>query len=223
MAVKLFELQAPTIRDRLRHNILPSDEERGEMQDSLAVARQRLAEIHGIDAPVEGIALREYISEYSSLLAPIRLLTHDILENVFADPEISQMIRIGRITPTLVVERNPYLLASVSHYWMCVALQTPELWSKFAINACGDGQALSQLRACLERSGTLPLSIELTLPGIIPDFPSLNKDILNDLVFNAERWGRIWIMMPKDNIRLLAQVHGTLDIPPLAPKPNAEI
>ncbi|KAJ7983296.1 hypothetical protein DFH06DRAFT_1467123 [Mycena polygramma] len=212
MSVKLFELQGPTIRDRLRHNILPSDEGRSAIMESLVVAQQRLAEIHGIDVSVEGITLCEYISEYSSLLAPIRRLTHDILENIFADPEISQMIRIGRTTPSLVVGRNPYVLASVSHYWMCVSLQTPELWSKFYIHACTNDRALNQLRVCLERSGTVPLSIDLTLPRVLRSggFTSFNGEILNELMAYAERWGRLRVSMTNENIALLAPVHGRL-------------
>ncbi|KAJ6513627.1 hypothetical protein C8R47DRAFT_616519 [Mycena vitilis] len=210
MSVKLFKLQTPTIRDRLRHNVLPSDAERGTIMASLVAAREQLKEDRTLDA-VERTALHEYISEYSSLLAPIRRLTHDILEHVFTDPEISQMIRIGRMTPALVVRNDPYVLASVCHYWMCVALQTHELWSKFAINAYADGRALRHLRVCLERSGILPLSIDLGHPTIgIPNFPSLNEDILNDVMFNAERWGRLRVSMPNKDIMPLAPVYGRL-------------
>ncbi|KAJ7983308.1 hypothetical protein DFH06DRAFT_1172920 [Mycena polygramma] len=198
--------------------------------ESLVVARQKLRN-RATGASVERTALRNYISDYSSLLAPIRRLTHDMLERVFADPEISQMIRIGRIAPPRVAGCNPYILASVSYYWMCVALQSHELWSKFAINACGDGYALSQMRACLQRSGALPLSIDLTLsaidfgsspsrPGCFLTGPCRNiptyvggpfdGDILKELMFNAERWSQLWITMPKENIALLAPVHGRL-------------
>ncbi|KAJ7983294.1 hypothetical protein DFH06DRAFT_718062 [Mycena polygramma] len=213
MSVKLSKLQAPTIRDRLRHNVLPSDSERSTIMESLVVAREQLRKDWALDA-VERTALRSYISEYSSLLAPIRRLTHDILEKVFAGPEISQMIRIGSLTPALVVGRDPYLLASICHYWMCVALQTHELWSKFAINACGDDYALSKLRTCLERSGTLPLSIDLTLPAIaFGGYASQlvhNRDILDALMSNAERWGHLRISMRKENVAVLAPVHGRL-------------
>ncbi|KAJ6513616.1 hypothetical protein C8R47DRAFT_616150 [Mycena vitilis] len=214
MSVTLFELQAPAIRDRLRHNILPSDAERRAIMESLVVARRRLVEIPiGVSDTVaryaERAALHDYISEYSSLLAPIRRLTHDILERVFTDPETSQMIRIGRITPAHVVGNDPYLLASVCHYWMCVALQTHELWSKFDINAFGDARALNQMRACLERSGTLPLSIGLTIPPAYT-LPLVSRELLNELMSNAERWGRLWISTPKDDVALLAPVHGRL-------------
>ncbi|KAJ7677693.1 hypothetical protein DFH06DRAFT_558797 [Mycena polygramma] len=204
----LLTLQAPDIRERLRHNILPSDMERSALMVSLAAGRQRMAEIQANQPTpdpfdLEEITLRQYISELSSLLAPIRRLTHGVLGHIFADPDLCQRITIGR-TARPVAGCDPYALTSVSHYWMCVAFQTPELWSNFYITACGGSRALRELRMCLQRSGALALSIYLDLPLL--EARGDTVDILEELMLNAERWGRL--EMPLKGIAMLAPVHG---------------
>ncbi|KAF7369339.1 F-box domain-containing protein [Mycena venus] len=193
----LFEYsQPPGIEDRLRHNILPSDVDRNTILESLALAQYRLCEIQAAElaAPTldaEEMALRKYISKYSSLVAPIRRLTHDILENIFTAAHVNGVVNISRATPSLVVDgRSPHMLALVSHYWKCVALQTAELWSTFSVNGCLGPHSLRGVRFG---------------EGLPP-----NEDIVHDLMAHAERWERLTISMEMDHISLFAPVRGRL-------------
>jgi hypothetical protein len=43
--MQLFEIQNPNVRDRLRYNVLPIETERLAIQNSITLARLRLAEI----------------------------------------------------------------------------------------------------------------------------------------------------------------------------------
>ncbi|KAJ7488916.1 hypothetical protein FB451DRAFT_680384 [Mycena latifolia] len=89
--------------------------------------------------------------------APIRLLSQDILEIIFLDPEIHGVVSISG-SPSRVVEGNPHLLASVSYYWRCVALGIPRLWSSFQVKGCAGQYSLRRLQLCLERSKDATLS-----------------------------------------------------------------
>jgi hypothetical protein len=119
----LFEIQNPNVRDRLRYNLLPSGVERAAIVDSISIARLRLAEIQAQDFTTSGlddeeVTLRQYIAEHSSLLAPIRLLSVDILQTVFLDPDIHGFTEMGmKPPPSTVYIYRPNVLAAVSHHW----------------------------------------------------------------------------------------------------------
>ncbi|KAJ7689325.1 hypothetical protein B0H17DRAFT_640820 [Mycena rosella] len=131
-----------TVRDRIRHNVLPSETERQAIIESVAATEARLSEMAATgatrDLEAEGNNLRQYISDCSSLAAAIRSLSHDILETIFLDTQIHGIVNIRRVASdsSLVVDgRNPDVLASVSHHWRSVALATPRLWSSIRVKA----------------------------------------------------------------------------------------
>ncbi|KAJ6468058.1 hypothetical protein DFH09DRAFT_1094711 [Mycena vulgaris] len=201
-----------TLRDYIRHNILPSDGERKSIIDAVNAARKRLSEIRATPRSAahnaEETTLRQYIADYSSLVAPVRLLSHDILETIFLAPEIHGVVAIGEVEPSSVVGRhNPQILASVSHYWRCVALDTPRLWSSFSVNGCRGAYSLRHLLRCLERSKGAPLSITLDLASGLPP----NQEILDAIMAHAERWIDFSIMSPPyQYLHLFAPVRGRL-------------
>ncbi|KAJ6482718.1 hypothetical protein C8R45DRAFT_1215427 [Mycena sanguinolenta] len=125
--MQLFEIQNPSIRDRLRYNIVPLDTEKPAILHSIRVAQTRLAEIEAEDpAQSSAVALRGYISEYSSLLAPIRQLSVEILQLILVDPDIHSGQWIGTNRVTMY---RPELIGGVSYRWREVAFATPILWS----------------------------------------------------------------------------------------------
>ncbi|KAJ7779022.1 hypothetical protein B0H16DRAFT_802651 [Mycena metata] len=187
----LFEYHPPqaSVRHRLRYNILPTETERKDITESISTAQHRLSTIRviGLGTPqnaLEEQALSDYISEYSSLIAPIRRLNLDVLSILFLDPDIHQEVKIGRRTLTLV--RNPYnplVLASVSYHWRSVIMETPELWSRIRVRSWLGQSGLDHLQRCVRNSKDFPLSLVLDLATGVHDMR-----IMNEVMLCAERW-----------------------------------
>jgi hypothetical protein len=115
------------IRDRLRSNIPPLGAERLAIRESTRIAQLRLAETDTqdfLDIASERGALRQYISEYSSLLALIRLLPVEMLGRIFIQPAIHNSEMFGS---TVVTMYRPKVIGEVSHHWREVARGTPKL------------------------------------------------------------------------------------------------
>jgi hypothetical protein len=159
----MFHFNEPlTLQDRLRHGILPTAPERNAIVDSITAAEQRMYDIRAAGSAIQGspaspddeeTALCQYISDYSSMLAPIRALPQDVLEHIFLDPAICDTVLIGRAGMSSAVNgHNPHILASVCHYWRCVALETPRLWSTFEVNGCGGYYSLCPKLAVLSQN-----------------------------------------------------------------------
>ncbi|KAJ7689333.1 hypothetical protein B0H17DRAFT_1180320, partial [Mycena rosella] len=203
-----------TVRERIRHNILPSETERTDIPDSFIAAGSRLSEIRtsapGSTGDLEEENQRQYISDCSSLFAPMRSLSHEIWEAIFLDPQIHGIVHIDQYVRSSVVDEcNTDILAPVSHYWRCVALATPRLWSSFFIRSYRGPQVLQLLQLFLERSKNAPLSIVLKLG--LP-----NEEIVGELVKHAERWIKFtvdsmsWSGINSPYLALLAPVCGRL-------------
>ncbi|KAJ7778999.1 hypothetical protein B0H16DRAFT_1838164 [Mycena metata] len=165
-------------------------------------------------ASAEEQAFSGYISEYSSLLAPIRRLPHDILEMIFLQQPIHMYISLSQLQPSLVVnELNTHLLASVSHHWRSTSLDCPRMWSAFEINAYGGKSTLTRLRLCIERSreATLTILLNLSTGSTLGMEPTPNMDILNELMKIPKRWGLLSIAVQSwAQMELLAPVRGHL-------------
>ncbi|KAJ7871963.1 hypothetical protein B0H14DRAFT_3567225 [Mycena olivaceomarginata] len=102
---------------------------------------------------------------------------------------------------------NPHIIASVSYYWRCVALETPRLWSTFSVHGCRGKNSLRLVRLYLERSKDAPLSITLDLSGS----NQVNHDILHEIWKHAERWIDISIR-PQSYLPIFAPVRGRLHL-----------
>ncbi|KAJ7749000.1 hypothetical protein B0H14DRAFT_2636428 [Mycena olivaceomarginata] len=122
-----FKMSHLEIRDRLRSIILPLDAERLAIRESIRIAQLRLAETETqdfLDIVSERGALRQYISEYSSLLALIRLLPVEMLGRIFIQPTIHNSEMFGS---TVVTMYRPKAIGEVSHHWREVPRGTPKL------------------------------------------------------------------------------------------------
>ncbi|KAJ7213794.1 hypothetical protein C8J57DRAFT_1397587 [Mycena rebaudengoi] len=188
----LFHIpQTETILDHLRQNILPSDQERVQIQQSLERARARLATLTSSDnRQVEARAeVETYISEYSSLIAPIRTIPPEILSKILLHPDIHTVLELtrrkGSQSQKTVIPTTPHA-AAVSHYWRSVLLATPQFWASLGHGKEPPGPGYYQLWCLyLTRSQTSPLSLRLR-----PEF-WVNSDLPQSLVEHAERWKRL--------------------------------
>ncbi|KAF7376485.1 F-box domain-containing protein [Mycena sanguinolenta] len=221
--MSLFEIQNPRIRARLRYNILPSDLEKSTIQDSIHIAQLRLAEVEAQDRTDDSAAaLRRYISEYSSLLAPIRRLSVEVLQLILIHPDIHGWEWIGSDRVTLY---RTEAIGGVSHRWREVTRATPILWSSFQIplhrrNLYDLQHLFRPTRIRLKLSKNAPLSI--TFAPSKDDFPgdeNVNKPLQHaravakitaELLLHAERWSHITLPLDHEFLALLSSAQGRL-------------
>ncbi|KAF7369357.1 F-box domain-containing protein [Mycena venus] len=223
-SIELFTIERPSIRDRLRDNILPLDTERLAIRDSIAVARSRLAELEasGLHFPRKDphyhgpAALRQYISDYSSLLAPIRLLAVEILQAIFVHPDLHGFERMG---PRIITMYRRHVIGKVSHHWREVARGTPELWSSFQVKlfVYKPYPDLEGLRLRLDRSKGVPLSISFDLmpPKQVdeperPGYTARVAETVAPFLCHAERWAHVALPLDSVSISVFAPVQDRL-------------
>ncbi|KAJ7141690.1 hypothetical protein C8R43DRAFT_954647 [Mycena crocata] len=179
-------MENPERRHRLRHNLLPLDAERDIIVESLHVGQAEISKIDRAN-PSEGsaarkLALREYITECSSLLSPIRRLPQEIMQAIFLDPEIHGHLSTGWRSYT--VDGHTPHLAAVCFHWRCAALEMPQFWASIYTSLTGTPNSLSLLRLFMRRSKGAFLSIKLQSV----DERILNPDVMDELLQESHRW-----------------------------------
>ncbi|KAJ7131380.1 hypothetical protein C8R44DRAFT_850121 [Mycena epipterygia] len=221
--MQLFEMREPTVRDCMRYGLQPSETERDAIRDSIAIARSRLSEVQsqestpgdplGLGLDSEEGSLRQYISEYSSLLAPIRLLPVDILRTILLDPDIHDYAKMEKkAPPSIVAVYKPNVVASVAHHWMDVVRGTSEFWTSFQISLGYrlPRRVLQRLRLCIERSKDAALAISFDWESQYTPFSPQQKDALNEILGHAERWAHVSLPMDPWFLSLLSPARGRL-------------
>ncbi|KAJ6482701.1 hypothetical protein C8R45DRAFT_1215414 [Mycena sanguinolenta] len=217
--MQLFQIQNPDIRYRLRYNILPSDVEKEAIRLSIDFAKShlRVTEIQAHSTTHDSnAAFRRYILDYTSLLAPIRRLSVEILLLIFLDPDLHDSKWIGTNQVTVY---QPYAISGVSYRWREVTRATPILWSSFQISfrrrQCTD---LERIRTALELSKHLTLSISFGSAYMYPEDGSSElrqhiqavTEIAAEILLHAERWGRLVVPLERNFLDLLFPARGRL-------------
>ncbi|KAJ7778996.1 hypothetical protein B0H16DRAFT_1838150 [Mycena metata] len=191
----LFHISRPDIRDRLRYNILPSETERETIRESIATARAHLraTECNPCTSKNQEAVLSQYIAEYTSLLAPIRRLSVDILLIIFLDHGIHTPTPGGPSLPSLVEVYKPNLLAAVSRRWQDIVWGTAEFWTALTIpvSQTQSKYPLERLQLCLERSKDALLSLKFHKAH-----DTLHQGVLAEIFLHAERW--VDVALPLD-------------------------
>ncbi|KAF7377276.1 F-box domain-containing protein [Mycena sanguinolenta] len=215
--MQLFEFHDPSIRDRLRGNIPPSDTDKSEIQLSIYLAKSHLAESEARHATrYTDVALRTYIRDYSSLLGPIRRIPTEVLQLIFVHPDLHDREWIG---PLMMTIYRPETIGMVCHHWREVVRSTPLLWTSLRISLrYGQCSDLRQLRMRLELSKNYPLSISFNSVYSYEEdeVPELRKHVLAvekitaEIVHHAERWAQLKVPLNYDFLALLSSARGRL-------------
>ncbi|KAK7051919.1 hypothetical protein R3P38DRAFT_3255169 [Favolaschia claudopus] len=211
----LFHARTPDIWERLRNNALATDIETPVIRKSIDIAQTRLIALllQNQGGPsVEAEYLSSYIAQYSSLLAPIRRLTADILRMIFLDPNIHEKKRdISR--ESILTGYKPNRLGAVCHRWRCVTLETATMWSGIAVFVNQPSQySINALRIALRRSQNALLSL-LFLSSLltIDSWSAFNLEMMHEVLQHTERWAVIELDLDENFLPHLSPAQGRLD------------
>ncbi|KAK7023245.1 hypothetical protein R3P38DRAFT_3195260 [Favolaschia claudopus] len=225
-----LEFDEPSIRDRLRRNIVPLDIETEAIRHSIDEAQACLAELQdgpwplAIEDCVTHMAeiedLSNYINLHSSLLAPIRRLPVEILRVIFVDPDIHncQYPRPASITKPLhpvVAKYKPNVVGAVGYHWRSVVCEIPELWSHLTVylKYGPHYSTLDALRIALERSQNAPLHLQFRGANTrdAAQWSSLDDRLLEGILENSERWAEVDLPLNPELLHRLSPAQGRLE------------
>ncbi|KAF7357956.1 hypothetical protein MVEN_00842200 [Mycena venus] len=185
------------------------------LDDEIAVMRKALDKLSE-----ERDALSAYVEGHRALMAPIRRLPLDILEEIFVACLPSHRNCV------MSAEEAPVILGRICSSWRAISLATPRLWSRLHIveprsaepsNPLHTSRRLQRLEVAnswLRRSGECPLSISLDSspdPHMSPPIGSLPVSMnpglfLSALIQFAPRWQNLSLVTQQSALKTLTRV-----------------
>ncbi|KAK7051994.1 hypothetical protein R3P38DRAFT_2858010 [Favolaschia claudopus] len=209
--MELFKIQAPSLSERLRHNILPLDVEKKTIRSSIDIARSRVAALQGQAALVEIEALSEYVTQYLSLLAPLRRLPVDILRRIFLDPVVHEKKSRQIDRHSILLHYRPNSLGAVCYHWRCVSLEIAPLWSSLVVFLNQpDRYTIDGLRVALQRSQKAPLHLAFR-PVLSSSWSTLDTEMMQEVCSHSERWVSVDMSSNRELLRWLSSAENRLD------------
>nr|GAT51556.1 predicted protein [Mycena chlorophos] len=125
----------------------------GQLEDAIARQTSSLRQMHHFL-----IAYRQRLHQTATF--PVLSLPAEVLSEIFVYSLPDKTDSEKKPDPTR--PRAPLLLLQVCSRWKNVALSTPELWRKFAVNLNVGYDAAEALDALATRSGALSLDVKLS-------------------------------------------------------------
>ncbi|KAJ7592561.1 hypothetical protein C8J56DRAFT_479293 [Mycena floridula] len=174
----------------------PSEAERAHVNQLLDISNDEICRLTAtIDKLVlERELLQRNVASYEAILAPIRLLSDDVLREIFVS-----CLPPNKAAATATADA-PLLLGLICRYWRQLSLSTPALWASIQVQfspslASVDVQRLcDEAKAWLARSGTCPLTIQLS--DINCKHPDSAINFVRSLTRFSNRWRSIEIDAP---------------------------
>ncbi|KAJ7166561.1 hypothetical protein C8R43DRAFT_1104092 [Mycena crocata] len=193
-----------------------------EIEASIVAAETHLRDYGGTDA-VGASTSRTLARHCKSAIGPIRLIPAELLAQIFVHYRDncfdSKKIRcsIGEDTVLGFSSQEVLGISHVSAQWRSVALETPELWARFAFSCPGMARKRQALwQTWLERARNHPICFGFTCPGRHRDnrfhgdlaptgSPCYN--FLTLLVSRSDYWQEAQFTLPPASMGKLAGVH----------------
>ncbi|KAL1682354.1 hypothetical protein EV122DRAFT_274466 [Schizophyllum commune] len=162
--------------------------------DRLTAEMGRLAELRS--------RVREQAAIHTFMLSPCHRLPPELWSMIF-------LLALPNDWTTRAAGARPLNLAEVCHHWRTIILQTPQIWTRFFIQACrgpnGQKYNVEGIKRELARTGGAPLTIAVYL--IDDEENQLYRqryrepfrealwatDIWATLCAHCERWERVWL------------------------------
>ncbi|KAF7973014.1 hypothetical protein HWV62_16400 [Athelia sp. TMB] len=200
---------------RIGTNYAPTAFERLHIQSAIADVEPALAQLDSalehLKAAQERLllkrsALQQYATAHAALLSPIHRVPPEILAAIFEYllPEWDSANQRSRMLPSHVCKR-----------WRELSLSTPYFWSEISVvvDSWHIGHKLERAEAWLARSGSLPLTVQLSFHA--PVCRAQWQSALDLLLPHSKRWRHlsIYSTVPtglvglKDNLPMLEGLH----------------
>ncbi|KAJ7761793.1 hypothetical protein B0H16DRAFT_1688404 [Mycena metata] len=191
------KMQGPSIRGRLRANVVPFGAEKVTIVHALQAAQTCLstmqtdpsASAKRLKRSIEEITLITFIAEYSSILSKVRQLPDGILQLIFLHSDLHGYLYTGNRDSE--VEIDTWHITSVCSHWRAILLDMPVWWSCISTSITAGPLCLSRLELFLRRSKNAPLSIALWAredPDQYQTARPPNPEIVQALTREAGRW-----------------------------------
>ncbi|KAF7362490.1 RNA-directed DNA polymerase from transposon X-element [Mycena venus] len=158
----------------------------------------------------ERVLVKSYRQKNIAILSPLRRMPPEVLGEIFqlTLPPGSDQVDVGKFDIT----RSPWVLTRVSSRWRAIAVSTPSLWSRLAIDYSGTSDPssaypLSLARTHLQRAHKLKIYFKgyrsgLDVPGQIQMFQLLSE--------YSSRWEELILILTADIVPLFKALQGRL-------------
>ncbi|KAK1232454.1 hypothetical protein PQX77_004431 [Marasmius sp. AFHP31] len=139
-------------------------------------------------------SLERDMVHYRSLSSPIRRFSTEILRIIFAFA-----CGENQLGGYFGWSSDAFSLASVCNRWRDIAVNSPDLWAEMAVDI-GE-RAIPPMQLCLARSGSHPLSIQVS-GGIIEleEKPALVQNFCRILAEHSDRWRQLDLSEAEDTL-----------------------
>ncbi|KAL0063848.1 hypothetical protein AAF712_009199 [Marasmius tenuissimus] len=139
-----------------------------------------------LEAKLKRDSLQRHASQVSSLLSPIRRIPSEILVRLFELAANSDPLGGNLLGTNSEWKSQALRISSVCYRWRTIALDTPQLWARFALDL--QPRAQQPLDLFLSRSRERKLSITITQ---IDHYYSPTPTLLRSLIAHTSRWSFI--------------------------------
>ncbi|KAJ8090907.1 hypothetical protein PM082_024830 [Marasmius tenuissimus] len=160
---------------------LPYEDTRVEIADYNDLIRNLEDQILALKAKKEKAERR--ISTVASLFSPIRRLPSEVLQEIFIFASVAEYGNMFGVASTW--ESRTLRISTVCYRWRSIALDTPEVWTRFGVELTQ--RALNPVQLFLDRSKSRPLSLTVIQTTTV-DGATLDESVLGLLVSQSHRW-----------------------------------
>ncbi|KAJ7253501.1 hypothetical protein C8J57DRAFT_1722395 [Mycena rebaudengoi] len=196
----------------LNTNVIPNDAECQQIRDFLVDPRREAAQlaeqIARMQKLLEDLArkrddLAEFIDAHLALVSPARRLPDDVVREIF----VASLPKNRNCA--ISAKDSSLLLCTICQPWRNLALSTPRMWASIHIVAPSNDKTermINTVHAWLARSGTLPLSISLTVSQSTWPHPDASSLLTALIRCSSLRWKSIRFILPLDQLEPLSSL-----------------
>ncbi|KAJ7601144.1 hypothetical protein C8J56DRAFT_27270 [Mycena floridula] len=160
----------------------PTESQRARLKELFDTSNNKISHLNAVidKLVIEREMLQRDVVSYKAILAPIRHLPGDMLQEIFVS------CLLAKNTPDMTITNTPLLLGHVCRSWRELVMLTPQLWASIHVKFTENLNPITIQRLCDEaqtwiaRSGICPLTVKVenggcTSPIVVKFIQSLTR------------------------------------------------